>query len=43
MEVDRLVYFSDAVVEISVPAATENVGDALLDRWPQFLSRHDRS
>ena len=47
MELERLVFFSDAVmaiaitllvVDLSIPAASEDVGDALLDRWPQFLS-----
>jgi TMEM175 potassium channel family protein len=47
VELERLVFFSDAVmaiaitllvVELSIPAASEDVGDALLDRWPQFLS-----
>jgi uncharacterized membrane protein len=47
VELERLVNFSDAVmaiaitllvVQFSVPAASEDIGHALLDRWPQFLS-----
>jgi uncharacterized membrane protein len=47
VELERVAFFSDAViaiaitllvVQISIPTATDDVGDALLDRWPQFLS-----